>query len=57
MHDEATSYFEDLIENMSIGHLWIKNNLGVIPKIGWQLDPFGHSNSNAAIYSQMGFDA
>lgn len=51
MHDEATPYFEDLIENMTVGHLWVQKNLGVIPTIGWQLDPFGHQSSNAALYS------
>ncbi|KAL4461952.1 hypothetical protein ABPG74_000797 [Tetrahymena malaccensis] len=57
MHDEATAYFEDMIENMTVGHLWVQEQFKIIPTIGWQLDPFGHQNSNAALYSQMGLNA
>ncbi|EAS02490.2 glycoside hydrolase family 38 amine-terminal domain protein (macronuclear) [Tetrahymena thermophila SB210] len=57
MHDEATAYFEDLIENMTVGHLWVKDKFNIIPTVGWQLDPFGHQNANAALYSQMGLNA
>ncbi|KAL4477151.1 hypothetical protein ABPG72_008885 [Tetrahymena utriculariae] len=57
MHDEATAYFEDMIENMTVGHLWVKDQFNIVPTIGWQLDPFGHQNSNAALYSQMGLNA
>lgn len=26
------------------------------PKIGWQIDTFGHSRQQAQIYKQLGFD-
>lgn len=26
------------------------------PKIGWQIDPFGHSRETPSLFSQFGFD-
>lgn len=57
MHDEATTYYEDIIDQMTTGLTWLKSTLGVVPTIGWHIDPFGHQSSNAAIFSQLGFNA
>jgi len=57
MHDEACPTYEDMINNHIIGHQWILEEFGVKPNIGWQIDPFGHSNTNARIFAEMGFDA
>ena len=57
MHDEACPIYEDMIENMMYGHRFILENFGVKPRIGWQIDPFGHSNTNARLFAEMGFDA
>ena len=57
MHDEACPTYEDMINNMMIGHDFILNEFGVKPRIGWQVDPFGHSNANARLFAEMGFDA
>jgi lysosomal alpha-mannosidase len=29
----------------------------VAPKVGWQIDPFGHSNTNIRLFREMGFDS
>ena len=58
MHDEATSHFMGMLDQTSLGHGFLKNELGVIPKVGWQLDPFGHSATQASVMTKrMGFDA
>lgn len=57
MHDEACPIYEDMINNMMIGHDWVLETFGVKPRIGWQIDPFGHSNTNARLFAEMGFDA
>jgi lysosomal alpha-mannosidase len=57
MHDEACPHYEDMLNNMMIGHKFIKEEFGVAPRIGWQIDPFGHSSANARLSAEMGFDA
>jgi len=57
MHDEATVHFEDMVDQMTLGHQFLKNTFGIVPKIGWQLDPFGHSSTSAVIDYLSGFEA
>ncbi len=57
MHDEACTHYEDMINNMYIGHQWLLNEIGVTPRIGWHVDPFGHSSTNPRLFAEMGFDA
>ena len=47
--DEATTSYTDIIRNFEAGHDFLKYEFGVKPKIGWQLDPFGHSSANAEL--------
>ena len=57
MHDEACTHYEDIINNMMFGHDFVMKEFGVRPRVGWQVDPYGHSNSNARLFAEMGFDA
>lgn len=43
MHDEAAVHYIDMIDQTTLGHKYIKEEFGQIPRIGWQIDPFGHS--------------
>ncbi|EGR31388.1 hypothetical protein IMG5_110930 [Ichthyophthirius multifiliis] len=56
MHDEATCYYEDIIDQMTLGHQWLKKQFDEIPTIGWQIDPFGHSSTNAILFNKFGFN-
>jgi len=57
MHDEATPHYEDMINNMMHGHDFLKKEFDVVPRIGWHVDPFGHSAANARLFADMGFEA
>ena len=58
MHDEATTHFMGMIDQTTLGHDFLFKELGVIPTVGWQLDPFGHSSTQASYMTHdMGFDA
>ncbi|CAD8127927.1 unnamed protein product [Paramecium sonneborni] len=57
MNDEATAYYEDIIDQMTLGHKFLLKHFNYIPSIGWQVDPFGHSNTQALFSNMMGFNA
>jgi alpha-mannosidase len=43
MHDEASTHYIDMIDQTTLGHRYIKKIFNKVPRIGWQIDPFGHS--------------
>lgn len=47
MHDEAATHYIDMIDQTTLGHRYIKDQFNVTPRIGWQIDPFGHSSVQA----------
>ena len=56
MHDEACTHYDDMINNMMIGHEFLLKEFNYKPTIGWHIDPFGHSNANPRLFADMGFD-
>eukprot|EP01041_Mallomonas_annulata_P000682 gene682-1305_t len=57
MHDEASSHYLSMIDQTSLGHAFLKEEFDFVPTVGWQIDPFGHSSTNAWLLSaEVGFD-
>ena len=59
--DEACPTYDAMITNYIQGAKFVKEAFGEEQaaklKIGWQLDPFGHSNTLAKIVAEMGYEA
>jgi len=56
MNDEATTYYESIIDQMTLGHRLLREEFGITPKVAWHIDPFGHSANQASLFSRMGFE-
>jgi lysosomal alpha-mannosidase len=58
MNDEATTYYEDIINQQTLGLQFILREFGrcARPRVGWQIDPFGHSREQGSLFAQFGFD-
>lgn len=53
MHDEASPSYVDMLDNTFVGHRNIADEFGAsaVPTATWQIDPFGHSSTQAALLS------
>ena len=57
MNDEAATHYNSIIDQLSLGAEFLHDQFGECgrPKIGWQIDPFGHSREHASILAQVKF--
>lgn len=56
MPDEANTHYFAIIDQLMEGHQFLEKELGVKPKIGWAIDPFGHSPTMAYIMKRSGYE-
>ena len=56
-NDEANPDYYAVMNQMTQGHDYLLKTFGVVPTIGWQIDPFGHSRVTPALFAAIGFDA
>jgi len=54
MADEAATTLSDQLDMTARGHLFLQETFGYSPRLGWQIDPFGHSMEQAGAFG-VGF--
>ena len=55
-HDETLNSFDAVIHQVTEGRLFIQKHFGVKPRVGWQIDTFGHSRLTAWLAEQLQLD-
>lgn len=58
INDEAVAHYSPIIDQMTFGNEFLRDTFGEcsVPKLSWQIDPFGASREMAHLYSLMNFD-
>ena len=58
MHDEAAPHYVQMVDQTTRGHQFLMRHFNIRPSVTWQIDPFGHSNTEAWLLgAEAGMDA
>lgn len=57
MHDEALPDYRDMLVQIEVGQRWLRDTFNIKPRVGWQIDPFGHSSVTPFVFSELGYEA
>lgn len=51
MHDEAAAHYVGMVDQTHLGHTFLRQQFGeeALPRVAWQIDPFGHSATQASL--------
>ncbi|XP_065216623.1 alpha-mannosidase 2-like isoform X1 [Planococcus citri] len=57
MTDEANSHYYSIIQQLTHGHQWLRDNLQIEPKRSWSIDPFGVSPTMPFLLGHFGLES
>lgn len=57
MADEAVNSYEAVVNQLTYGHRYLRDNFNVTPSVAWHIDPFGASATFPTMFKDMGYDA
>jgi lysosomal alpha-mannosidase len=55
MNDEGVTHYSSIVDQHSLGAEFLRDQFGECgrPKLGWQIDPFGHSRQVASLFAHV----
>jgi alpha-mannosidase len=56
MNDAVLPKYHEILYNFNNGRKWCEEELGVVSKTSWYIDPFGFGRSHARLLESMGFE-
>jgi hypothetical protein len=51
MADEGCTTYKAVMNQLTTGHAWLRDTLGVVPRIAWHIDDFGASSGIASLFA------